>query len=149
MQKLNWLIKRCINNSLLSRDKTMSSLLELTGHVFWVHNMFWKNVNCFQFWWKTYTKGCTSNYVISRVKRLHVSKDFLPLHFAVQVLSISGFDSENRRMWCKQKYFIKNIAMKIPNLIFFPFVYFADLKAIYFVSCLCYSCKLFKLYRNL
>ena len=128
MPKLNWLIKRCINNSLLSRDKTMSSLLELTGHVFWFHNMFWKNVNCFQFWWKTYTKGCTSNYVISRVKRLHVSKDFLPLHFAVQVLSISGFDSENRKMWCKQKYFIKSIAMKIPNLILFPFCLLCWLK---------------------
>ena len=33
-------------------------------------DMFWKNMNCFWFWWKTYTKCCTSNYVISRVKRL-------------------------------------------------------------------------------
>ena len=32
-------------------------------------NMFWKNINCFRFWWKTYT-SCTSNYVISCVKRL-------------------------------------------------------------------------------
>ena len=37
---------------------------------FWFQNMFWKNVNCFQFWWRTYTKRCTSNCVISRVKRL-------------------------------------------------------------------------------
>ena len=37
---------------------------------FWFQNMFWKNINCFRFWWKTYTKRCTSNYVISRVKRL-------------------------------------------------------------------------------
>ena len=33
-------------------------------------NMFWKKVSCFRFWWKTYTKRCTNNYVISRVKRL-------------------------------------------------------------------------------
>ena len=37
---------------------------------FQFQNMFWKNINCFRFWWKTYTKRCTSNYVISRVKRL-------------------------------------------------------------------------------
>ena len=40
-------------------------------------NIFWKNINCFRFWWKTYTKRCTNNYVMSRVK------DFLPLHFEV------------------------------------------------------------------
>ena len=33
-------------------------------------NMFWKNISCFRFWSKTYTKCCTNNYVISRVKRL-------------------------------------------------------------------------------
>ena len=32
---------------------------------FWFQNMFWKNINFFRFWWKTYTKRCTSNYVIS------------------------------------------------------------------------------------
>ena len=32
-------------------------------------------------------------------------KDLLHLHFAVdQVVSISGYDLENRRMLCKQKY---------------------------------------------
>ena len=79
-------------------------------------NMFWKNINCFRFWWKTYTKRCTSNYVISRVKRP------FPLHFAVsQVLSILGYDLENGRMPCKQKYCIKNMAVKIPILILFRF----------------------------
>ena len=33
-------------------------------------NMFGKNIDCFRFWWKTYTKRSTSNNVISRVKRL-------------------------------------------------------------------------------
>ena len=78
--------------------------------------IFWKNISCFRFWWKTYIKRCTSNYVISRVK------DILPLHFAVgQVLSISGYDLENGRMLCKQKYWIKNMAIKIPILILFRF----------------------------
>ena len=35
---------------------------------FWFQNMFWKNINCFRFWWKTYTKRCTSYYVIWRQK---------------------------------------------------------------------------------
>ena len=37
---------------------------------FWFQNMFWKNINCFRLWWKIYLKRCTSNYVISQVKRL-------------------------------------------------------------------------------
>ena len=37
---------------------------------FRLQNMFWKRINCFRFWWKTYTKHYTSNYVISRVKIL-------------------------------------------------------------------------------
>ena len=41
-------------------------------------------------------------------------KDFLPLHFAVgQVLSVSEYDLENRRMLCKQKYCIRNIVLKV------------------------------------
>ena len=36
---------------------------------FQFQNMFWKNL-CFRFWWNTYTKKCTSNCVISPVKRL-------------------------------------------------------------------------------
>ena len=52
-----------------------------------------------------------------------VSKDFLSLYFAVdQVLSISGYDLENGRMLCcKQKYWIKNTAVKIPILNLFHF----------------------------
>ena len=43
----------------------------------WIHwssafnfRMFGKNISCFRFWWKSYTKCCTCNYVISCVKRL-------------------------------------------------------------------------------
>ena len=89
---------------------------------FQFQNMFWKNANCFQFWLKTYTKCCTSNYVIPE------SKDFLPLHFAVD----------------QECHVTKNIALKTwqwkPQFWFCSaFVYFADLKTIYFVSCLCCS----------
>ena len=50
----------------------------------------------------------------------HVSKYFLLLYFAVvQVLSISGYDFENGRMPCKQKYCINNMAGKISILILF------------------------------
>ena len=39
-------------------------------------NMFWKNISCFQFWWKTHIERCTNNYVIPRVKRLQMIKCF-------------------------------------------------------------------------
>ena len=63
------------------------------------HNMCWKNISCFRFWWKTYIKRCTNNYVISHVKRLS----------SVALCSWSSafnfiYDSENGRMRCKQKY---------------------------------------------
>ena len=55
--------KRFTNNSLLSRDTTISSLLELTGHVL-LTSEYVLEKHCFRFWWKTYTKRCTSsNYV--------------------------------------------------------------------------------------
>ena len=57
------------------------------------------------------------------------SKDFLSLHFAVgQVLSISGYDLENGKMPCKQKYCIKNMTVKIPILILFRFCLLCWLK---------------------
>ena len=40
---------------------------------FQFQKMFWKNINCFRFWRKIFTKRCASNYVISRVKRLSSS----------------------------------------------------------------------------
>ena len=68
-------------------------------------------------------------------------KDFLFLHFTVgQVLSISGYDLENGRTPCKQKYCIKNIAVEIQILILFRFCYFVDLKTIYFTSIVAESC---------
>ena len=93
---------------------------------FWFQNMFWKNINCFRFWWKTYPKCCTSSYVISRIK------SFLHPHFAVgQVLSISGYNLENGTWRWKSRFWFCS-----------SFAYFADLKTIYFASCFCCICKL-------
>ena len=123
--------KRCTNNSLVSHTEQFLPCLNWLVTCFRFQNMLWRNINCFQFWWKTYRKRCTSN--------------FSPQHFAVgQVLSISRCNLENGRMPCQQKFYIKNMAVAIPIFIFFSaFVYFADLKSSYFVSCLCCSCKLF------
>ena len=107
---------------------------------FQFQRMFWKN-NCFQFWWRTYTKHCRRNYLISCIKRLS------SLHFAVgQVLSISGYDLEHR---CRVS---KNIAIKTWRWKFlfwfcFTFVYFADLKKSFILCPVCCSYKLFQLYR--
>ena len=60
---------------------------------FLFQNMFWKNISCFWFWWKTYTKCCTNGNVILRVRRLS-----LP---AICGWSLSGYDLENGRMSCK------------------------------------------------
>ena len=96
--------KRC-TNIILSRDNTISSLLELIYHVLSISEYIWKNIICFWFWWKIYEKRCTNNYVIC-VKSLH-------LRLVDQVLSISGYDLGNGRMSSKQKYWIKNMAVKI------------------------------------
>ena len=94
---------------------------------FWFQNMICKSINYFRFWWKTYIKRCTSNYVITRVKRL-----------SSPVLRCwsSAF---NFWVWFGKR----NIAVKIPILIFSAFAYFADFKTIYLGSCLCCSVRLF------
>ena len=60
----------CTNNSLLSHDKTIFSLLELLNHVLPISEYVLENNNSFLFWWKTYTKRCRNNYAISRAKIL-------------------------------------------------------------------------------
>ena len=96
---------------------------------------FWKNINCFRFSWKTYTNRCTSNYVISRVKRLSL--------WLVRCFQNQGiiWKTEECRV-------IKNIALKTWRWksqfwCCSAFAYFADLKTIYFACCLCCSCMLF------
>ena len=102
---------------------------------FQFQNMFWKNISCFDFDEKL-TKSVAKVTIY-----YHVSKDFLPLHIAVgQLLSIS---TENGRMSCKQKYALKTWRWKSQFWFGSTFVYFADLKTIYFASCLCCKSKLF------
>ena len=109
-------MKRPTNDSLLSRTKPISFLLEFIGHVLSISECFGKTLIAFDLYEKL-TKSVAQVTI-----QYHVSKDFLPLHFAVgQVLSISGYDLENGRMPCKQKYCIKNMAVKIPILILFRF----------------------------
>ena len=113
--------------------KQFHDCLNSLAMFFQLQNMFWKNINCFWLWWKTHTKHCTSNYVISHVKRLS------SLHVVVvQVLSISGYDLENRTWWWKSWFWFCSV-----------FVYFADWETSYFASCLCCSYKFFQLYRLL
>ena len=81
------------------------------GMCFRFQNIFWKNINCFWFWQKTYTKRCRSNYVIARVKRMHIAVG--------HVLSISGYNLENRTWLWKFRFWFHSV-----------FVYFADLKTI-------------------
>ena len=60
--------------------------------------------------------------VVQTTIQYHVSKEFLRLYFAVdQVLSISEHHLENGRMPCNQKYWIKNMAVKILILILLRF----------------------------
>ena len=70
----------------------------------------------------------------------HVSKDFLCLHFVDgQVLSISGYDLENGRKPYKQKYWIKNLAVKIPILILFHFCLLCWLSPVSVVAASCFN----------
>ena len=67
-------------------------------------------------------------------------KDFLWIHFEVdQVLSISGYDLENGRMLCKQKYGIKNMVVKILIFILFCFGLFCWLSPVFIVAARCFN----------
>ena len=131
-QKVSWNIAQIIPYYHVT--KQLLCCLNWLVTCFRFQNMFWKNINCFRFWWKTCTKHFTSNCVISRFKR-----------FSFPALcEWSG--AFNFRVWFekwKQKYCIKNMVAKILILILFCLFYFADLKTIYFMSCLHCSCKLF------
>ena len=100
---------------------------------FWFQNMFWKNINCFQFWRKTYTGRCTSNYVISRVKT------FFPYLTVGQVLSVSGYDLKKGTSWWKSRFWFCSSFFTLLSL----FTVSVCLCLLCLLSCLCCSCKLF------
>ena len=116
--------KRCSNNFYYHVTKQFLPCLIWFVTCFRFQNMFRKNINCFRFWRKTYTKRCTSNYLTSRVKKRYLA--------VYQVLSILGYDLENGTWRWKFRFWYCS-----------AFVYFADLKTIYFAFCLCCSWKLF------
>ena len=116
--------KSCSNNFYYNLTKQFLPRLIWLVTCIRFQNMFWKNINCFRFQWKTHTKRCINNYVISRVKRF----SFL----AIGQGMISGYNLENRTWRWKYRFWFCSASL-----------YFADLKTIYFASCLCCSCKLF------
>ena len=96
--------KCCANNFLLSRDKTISSLLELIGHVLSISEYVLEKRELLSILMKN-TKRCTSNCVISRVKRLSSA-------------ALCGWSGAfNFRVWFGKR----NMAVKIPILILFRF----------------------------
>ena len=104
--------KPCTSNSLLSSDKTISSLLELLITCFRFQNMFWKIISCFGLWWKTCIKRSTKNYVISGVKTL--SSPSLCV-WSSSIFQFQDMIWKTEEYECKQKCWIKNY-----------WIYFAD-----------------------
>ena len=108
--------KRRTNSSLLSRDKKISFLLELFYQVLSISEYVYRSISWFRFWLKIYIKRCTNKSVLSRVKT-----------FFACTLDLIYFKTwlGNGRILCKQKYWIKNMAVKNPIFIL-AFVYFAN-----------------------
>ena len=128
--------KRCTNNSLLLRHKTNSCLLELNGHVHLISEYVFENINCFRFWWNTYTKRWTSNCNIT------CQNTFFPCSLRlVRCFQFQGMNAEECRV--SKKLALETWRGKSRVWFCSAYVYFADLKSIYFASCLCCSCKLF------
>ena len=148
MQHLRWLLltvlPRCSTPCVFDFDRKLSrnvAEIILYYHVtknsltclnwlvtcFWFQNMFWKNINYFRFWWKTYTKRCTSNYVIARVKRLSSP-------------SPGWSGAFNFRVWFGKQ----NMTVKISILTLFC-IYFASCLSVVAASCFNYigSCTKF------
>ena len=81
---------------------------------FQFQSMFSKNISCFRFWWKTYAKRCTSN---NYVKRLSSPALCGWSGWCFQFQGMIWKTKECR----KQKYCIKNMAVKIPILVLLRF----------------------------
>ena len=124
-QKVSWNVAQIILYYDLTKQFFPCLIWLVTRLLF--QNLFWKNINCINFWWKTYTKRCTRNYVISRVKRISFPSTLrLARTFNFMVWSV-----KRKRRWKSRFWFCS------------AFVYFADLKTIFFTSCPYCSCKLF------
>ena len=117
----------------------------------WQNNFFfaWIDLSCtFDFricFGKTFVSFDFDEQLTQSIAQItmqyHASKDCLRLHLVFhQVLSISGYDLENGRMLrCKEKYWIKNIAIKIPILILFHFCLLWYLSPFSIVTANCFN----------
>ena len=83
---------------------------------FQLQKMFWKNINSFPFWWRTYTKLCSINYVISHVKRLSL----VALCDRSSVFNFRIWFEKRKNVFktdiLNQKHFVKN--SELPLLFF-------------------------------
>ena len=128
--------KRCTNNSLLSHDKTISSLLELIGYVFLISECFRKTLIALDFDEKL--TQCVAQITIKCQKTF-----FSCTLRLVRCFQFQGMIWKTEACRIKQKYCIKNIAVKIPILILFRICLICWRKNHLFASCICCSCKLF------
>ena len=99
--------KRCSNNFLLSRDKTISSLLDLIGHVLLISEYVWGI--CFD---EKVTQSVAHVTVISGAKRLS------------SPVLCGWLGAVNFRVWSGKR----DMAVKIPILILFRFCLLCSLK---------------------
>ena len=123
--------KRCTNNSLLSHDNTVSSLLELIYYMLSISEYILKKQLLSILIKKTYTKRYTNNYAICDVSKAYTCGWLSAFN--------SRYDLGNGRMRCKQKYWIKNMAAKTPVEILFRFCLLCQL-SIAVKSCFNYMC---------
>ena len=96
-------MKYCTYYSLLSRDKTISCLLELIGHGHLISEYVLENIKCFRFWWNTYTKHCLSTCNITCQNTFFPSTLWL----------VSCFQFQGMILKMKECHVRKNIALKI------------------------------------
>ena len=119
--------KRCSNNSLLSRDKTISSLLDLIGHVLLIFRICFGKTIVFDFDEKLIQS------VAQELCNITCQKTFFP--FTLRVVRCFRFQG---MIW-KTEHGGEN-----PDFGFVPPLFtLLTLKRIYFASCFCCSCKLF------
>ena len=118
-------MKRCTNNSLLSRDKTISCLLELIVHLHLISEYVLENINCFWFWWNTYAKYCTSNCNIT------CQNTFFPCTlWLVRCFQFQGMILETEECFVNKNIALKTWQWKSWFWFCSAYVYFADLKGL-------------------
>ena len=119
-------MKCCTNSFLLSRDKTISCLLELIGHLHLISEYILENINCFRFWWNTYAKYYTSNCNIT------CQNIFFPcILWLVRCFQFQGMILETEECFVNKNIALKTWQWKSWFWFCSAYVYFAaDLKGL-------------------